>query len=147
MRSWIINTRLSQRLCVVGTTESGCLLFREHVIRQVILQDTLSFSQRAKVQEYKFSPPKSEKGLPGQGSPLSHVAFLYLYKRAKPFVFLFRLSWWLCQSSWLSASSVSPLCRVALSLGMSRMTSDFKLRSPFTQLGLHICLLFILAFG
>ena len=36
---------------------------------------------------------------------LTCVTFFYLYEIVKPFVFLFWLSWWLCQSSWLLASS------------------------------------------
>ena len=41
MRSWIINIRLSQILCTVGTAESECLLFQKHIAEQVVLQGIL----------------------------------------------------------------------------------------------------------
>ena len=66
---------------------------------------------------------------------LSRVASFYLYERVKSFVFLFRLSWQLCQSSQLLASFVSSFCRVVLSLRWTawRLTLSWLVVLPWQR--------------
>ena len=74
MRLWIMNTRLSQRLCAVGTTESKYLLFREQVTRWAVLQDIL-FLGLERWKSTSRSSERSENILP----PIFFIHTFILY--------------------------------------------------------------------
>ena len=150
--------QLNRNVFSSGNRSRGKLFFKPSLLVNFLGRILCSSkSQKSK------SPRKKKFSDFGKRSPLLCGFLLFIWE-GETFLLPFRLSWWLCQSSLLLASSVSFFLLCCLVSGMGRLTSDFELISSvvmietsylssselrllFTLLGLLMCFLFILAFG